>query len=310
MPAALIDSSNHIVLIAHKNPDADSLGSACAFYSHLLRAQKRVTLFCASSQINPHLAFLPWFDKLTNRFPEDADCIISFDCGSFERLGIEKKLPLINIDHHISNDSYGTHNLINTSAISTTEVVYDYFVANGIKINAKMALSLYAGLLDDSKCFSAPECSAKIFQMAHALIELGADHPLCIEWLYQRRSLASLRMRGILLKQMKLLGDGRLAVFEVSSSLLEETGATVTECKSVLDEALGMRCVQAALMMIELPHGDFKLSLRSDGVINAAKIVGHFGGGGHVKRAGTRLKQENYNEHIKNMMMIITKELV
>lgn len=310
MPAALIDSSNHIVLVAHKNPDADSLGSAGAFYSHLLRTQKRVTLFCVSSQINPNLAFLPWFDKVTNRFPEDADCIISFDCGSYERLGIEKELPIINIDHHISNSLYGTHNLINTSAISTTEVIYDYFVANGIKINGKMALSLYAGLLDDSKCFSTPECGAKTFQMAHALIELGADHSLCTEWLFRRHSLASLRMKGILLKEMKLLVDGRLALFEVSSALLEETGATVAECKSVLDEALAMRCVQAALMRVELPHGDVKLSLRTEGMINAAAIMGHFGGGGHVKRAGTRLKQENFNVHIKNMIMMITKELV
>jgi phosphoesterase RecJ-like protein len=112
------------VLIAHKNPDADSLGAACAFYSYLLRSQKKITLFCISAEVNPNLAFLPWFDKITDRFPEDADCMISFDCGSYGRIGIEKELPLLNIDHHVSNDFYGTHNIINTSAISTTEVVY------------------------------------------------------------------------------------------------------------------------------------------------------------------------------------------
>lgn len=310
MPSNLIDSSQHIVLVTHKNPDADSLGAACAFYSYLLRSQKKITLFCVSTEINQNLAFLPWFDKVTDRFPEDADCMISFDCGSYGRLGIEKKLPLINIDHHASNDFYGTHNLLDTSAISTTEVVYDYFVANDIKINGKMALSLYAGLIDDSKCFSTPECNAKTFRMAHSLIELGARHTECVEWLYRRRSLASLRIRGILLKQMKLLSDGRLALFEVPLPLLEETGATVTECKNVLDEALGMRSVQASVMMLEHPHGGAKLSLRTDGTVDAAKIMAAFGGGGHVRRAGTRLKQENYNELVKDMMSMITKELV
>jgi phosphoesterase RecJ-like protein len=310
MPSALIHSSSHIVLVAHKNPDADSLGAACAFYSYLLRSQKKITLFCVSAELNPNLAFLPWFDKVTDRFPEDADCIISFDCGSYGRLGIEKELPLLNIDHHISNDFYGSHNLINTSAISATEVVYDYFVANGVKINGKMALSLYAGLIDDSKCFSAPECSAKTFAMAHSLIEQGADHALCIEWLYRRRSLASLRVRGILLKEMKLLVDGKLAVFEVPLSLLEETGAGISECKRVLDEALGMRSVQAAIMVLEHPRGGSKLSLRTDGTVDAAKIMASFGGGGHVRRAGTRLKQENYDELAENMMRMITKELV
>jgi len=310
MPAALIDSSNHIILVAHKNPDADSLGAACAFYSYLLRSQKKITLFCASSAVNPNLAFLPWFEKLTDRFPENADCIISFDCGSYSRLGIENELPLINIDHHESNDFYGTHNLVNTSAISTTEVLYDYFVANGIKINGKMALSLYAGLLDDSKCFSASDCSAKTFSMAHALIELGADHSVCTEWMYRRGSLSSLRVRGSLFKEMKLMHDGQLAVFEIPFVLLEETGATVAECKSVLDEALGMRSVKAALMIVHLPGKGIKLSLRTNGAVNAAAIMAEFGGGGHSKRAGAYLRQENYDELVQTMMVKITKELV
>lgn len=309
MPLSLSESANHIVLIAHQNPDADSLGSACAFYSYLLRNQKKVTLFCVSAELDPNLAFLPWFDKITDRFPENADCMISFDCGSYRRLGIEKALPLINIDHHLSNDFFGTDNLVDPSAISTTEVVYDYFVANGIKINGKMATALYAGLLYDSKCFSASECSAKTFAMAQALIELGADHAVCVDWLYGRGSLASLRIRGVLLKEMNLLCDGRVAFFEVSLSLLEETGATIAECKRVLDEALGMRTVQAALMIMRLSCGDIKLSLRTDGVLNAAAIMAKFGGGGHAKRAGMHSKQDNHNELVQNMMMMITKEL-
>jgi len=305
---SLIESSGHIVLIAHKNPDADSLGSACAFYSHLLRLRKKVTLFCASADIDSSLAFLPWFDEATDRFPGDADCMISFDCGSYERLGIDKALPLINFDHHASNTLFGTLNIVDTAAISTTEVVYDFFVANGIKINGKMALSLYAGLIDDSRCFSASGCNAKTFGMAHALIAAGADHATCIEWLYRRRSLASLRVRGILLKQMRLLLDGRLAFFDVRASHLEETGASISECKKVLDEALGMRSVQAAMMQIEHPRGGVKISLRTDGTIDAARIMGHYGGGGHVHRAGTRIKQGSWEGLAAEMMMMIQKE--
>lgn len=308
MAFPLIDSSEHIVLVAHKNPDADSLGSACAFYSYLLRLRKKVTLFCISADINPNLAFLPWFDKVTDRFPEDADCIISFDCGSYGRLGVERVLPLINFDHHISNDFYGSLNFIDTAAISTTEVVYDFFVANDIKINGKMALSLYAGLMDDSKCFNSPDCNAKTFGMAHALITAGADHAMCIEWLYRRRSLASLRVRGVLLKQMSLYLDGRLAVFEVGTSLLEETGASIAECKRVLEEALGMRSVRVALMHVERPGGGVKLSLRTDGTVDAAKIMGHYGGGGHKHRSGARIEHENIHELVKEMTMMIKKE--
>jgi phosphoesterase RecJ-like protein len=236
--------------------------------------------------------------------------MISFDCGSYSRLGIENELSLINFDHHLSNDFYGSVNLVDTDAISTTEVLYNFFVANDVKINGKMALSLYAGLMDDSKCFSSPACSTKTFAIAQRLIELGADHSMCVEWLYRRRSLASLRIKGILLKQMSVVAQGRLAVFDVSLSLLEETGAVEVECKRVLDEALGMRSVQAALMKIERPDGGVKLSLRSDGTLDASRIMAAFGGGGHVHRAGTQLKDENCNELAEKIIVMITKELI
>lgn len=310
MPLSLIESSQHIVLIAHKNPDADSLGSASAFYSYILRLQKKVTLFCSSPHINPHLGFLPWFDKLSHRFPEDADLLICFDCGSFKRLGMDTQLPLISFDHHVSNDFFATKNVVNTAAISTTEVVYDFFVTNDIKINGKIAQSLYAGLVDDSRCFSAPECNEKTFELARALIAHGADHAECVSWLYHRKSLSSLRIRGALLKQMKLLNNGKLALFEVSQPLLDETGAKISECKEVLEEALSMRCVQASLLVAELPSGEIKISLRTDGEVNASEVLSHYGGGGHAKRAGAQIKHENHREFVQNIMSEISKELV
>lgn len=309
MPLSLIDSANHIVLAVHKHPDADSLGSACAFYSYLIRSQKKITLFC-SSEVEAKLSFLPWFEKITDRFPENGDCIITFDCGSFSRIGIEATLPIINIDHHASNTLFGTHNLVDVTAMSTTEVVYDYFVANGIKINGKIATALYAGLLDDSECFSAPGCSAKTFAMAGDLIALGADHRLCTDSLYRSDSLAALRMRGTLLKDMKLFSDGRLALFEITVGLQEATGASVAECKTVLDEALAMRTVQAALMVLHRTDGSVKLSLRTSGEIDAAAIMSEFGGGGHKVRAGGDLIQEDHEKTVQKILVRITKELV
>ncbi|MFA5215265.1 bifunctional oligoribonuclease/PAP phosphatase NrnA [Sulfuricurvum sp.] len=309
MHLSLINSARHIVLIVHENPDADSLGSACAFYSYLLRTHKKITLFCSSESINQNLAFLPWFDKLTNRFSDDADLLISFDCSSVERLGIKSSLNLINIDHHRSNNNFGTINLVNLNAISTTEVVYDFFVANDIKINGKMALSLYAGLMDDSKCFSAPICNAKTFLMAHELIVLGADHALCIEWMMRRRSLASVRLRGRLLKEMQLFSEGALALFEVSTHHLEQSGASLGECKRVLEEALELRTVRAALLRVEHPLGGVKISLRTDGTVDASHIMSHFGGGGHASRAGARIETDSQTL-FDEMIRMITKELV
>ena len=305
-----LEAASHIVLIAHEHPDADSLGSACAFYSHLLRSKTKVTLFCATSSIDQTLSFLPWFGEVTDKFPSDADLVISFDCGSYGRLGIEYEGKLINFDHHISNEYYGTHNCIDTNALSTTQVLYEWFVTKTIKINGKMANALYAGLLDDTRCFSDSSCTNAVFDMAHSLIRAGANHALCVDALFRSHSLASFRLKGEMLKRMKILHDGRVAVFEVDQALFASSGAHLRDCKAVVDEALSLKTVQIALLVVELKRGGVKVSLRSDGVINVAELLHGYGGGGHKVRAGTRIVDMKQDEIIKKIMETITEVLV
>lgn len=309
MPLSLISLASHIVLVAHEHPDADSLGSASAFYSYLLRVQKKTTLFCSTVLGDPNLLFLPWSDKIRHTFPDDADLVISFDCGSFQRLGIEYCGEMINIDHHVSNEHYGTLNHIDITAMSTTEVLYKWFVNNGIKINAKMATALYAGLLDDTGCFSDPQCNTTVFEMARELISYGADHVGCVTNLLNSNSLAALRLRGHMLTGMKIVHDGQIALFEVNRSMLDSTGAVLRDCKSTLDEALSIKTVRIALLVAELKHGGVKISLRSDGIINASEILESFGGGGHKSRAGARIMDMSMDEAVNTILIHMIKEL-
>jgi bifunctional oligoribonuclease and PAP phosphatase NrnA len=309
MPFSLINQSNHIVLIAHENPDADSLGSASAFYSYLLRTQKKITFYCSSPNIADHLSFIPWTEKISNRFPLDADLAISFDCGSFGRLGVDYNGELINFDHHISNDQYGTFNCIDTSAMSTTQVIYEWFLSEDIKINGKMANALYAGLMDDTKCFRDPRCTLKIFGMAHRLLELGADHEQCVNGLYNSKTLASLRLQGEMLKRMKLVLDGQLALFEVDQELLAVTGACLGDCKAVLDEAVTLKIVNVALLLAVRKRGGISLSLRSDGAVNASEMMERYGGGGHHDRAGAKVMDKPLEQIRDEIISYIRQEI-
>ncbi|MDP3266445.1 MAG: DHH family phosphoesterase [Sulfuricurvum sp.] len=309
MPLSLIEEANHIVLIAHQDPDADSLGSASAFYSYLLRTQKKITFYCSSPNIAAHLTFIPWTQKISNRFPLDADLAISFDCGSFGRLGVDYNGELINFDHHISNDQYGTLNCIDTSAMSTTQVVYEWFRSQDIKINAKMANALYAGLMDDTKCFRDPRCALNIFSMAHRLLELGADHEQCVNGLYNSKTLASLRLQGEMLKRMKLVLDGQLALFEVDQELLALTGASLGDCKTVLDEAITLKIVNVALLLAVRKRGGISLSLRSDGAINASEIMQRYQGGGHHDRAGAKVTDKPLEQIREEIISYIKEEM-
>jgi len=307
---ALIDSARHIVLVAHEHPDADSLGGACAFYSYLLRFKTKVTLFCVTPLLDQTLSFLPWFSEITSKFPADADLAISFDCGSFGRLGIDYDGELINFDHHISNELYGSYNCVNAEALSTTQVLYEWFVTQSIKINAKMATALYAGLIDDTHCFSDPSCTNAVFEMAHALMSAGANHTVCVDYLFHSRSLASVRLKGEMFKRMKIVHDGRVALFEVDQALLVSSGAILRDCKAVIDVALSLKTVQIALLVVELKYGGVKVSLRSDGALNAAELLHRYGGGGHRIRAGARVKDGTCESVIKNLMVDIAEVLV
>ncbi len=284
--AEKIEHARHIVLIVHVNPDADSFGSAGAFYSYLLRQQKKLTLFCAPSQPNRRLALLPWFDKLRHHMPDHADLAICFDCGSRECLGTEIECELINIDHHASNNGFGTYNLVDSDAVSTTQVVYDFFNDQGIRINAKMATALYAGLLEGSQHFLHVKTDIRVFEMAAELLRCGADSSGVAKALFQNRSLASLRLEGVLYRQLRLRHEGRIALLHVNVEALTATGAVPQEAEQALQRVQTLTTVSVSVLLQERRGGGIKCSLRGDGSVNLAAVAAQFGGGGHRDSAG------------------------
>ncbi len=302
-----IQNADHILLIAHVNPDADSMGSALAMYTYLLRLQKKVTLYCKTEKINPALTFLPFFDKVRHRLPNQYDLAMSFDCGSLSRLGVEAQAPLINFDHHVSNDRYGDFNVIDTQAISTSQVVYNFFKANEIKFNAKMATALYAGLIDDSQNFSTHKTNEQSFLMAAELMKSGANHALCVEELFKKRSLASIRMKAKMLSSAKLHCDAKVVSTLVHRSFFEQTGAYEVDCEEALHESLELATVEVALMLRYTKEGKIKGSLRSKMGVDMNELAGHFGGGGHQHSAGFVCEGSEL-EHIEEQLIRHLKE--
>jgi phosphoesterase RecJ-like protein len=300
-----IEDAKHILIIAHVNPDADSLGSAIAMYTHILRLHKKVTLFCKTEEINPALRFLPFFDKIKSSLPKAYDLAMSFDCGSYKRLGIEVHATLVNIDHHVSNENYGNINLIDASAISTSQVVYDFFKKNAIALNAKMATALYAGLIDDSQCFTTAKTDQRAFLMAADLIGCGADNALCTQMLFKERSLASVRMKAKMLSAAQLQCSGKLVTTLVEKSFFEESGAYEVDCEEALHESLELVNVEVALMLRHTKDGRIKGSLRSKSSLDMNAIASVFGGGGHLHSAGFVTEGTSLEEIEKKIINII-----
>jgi phosphoesterase RecJ-like protein len=304
-----LEAAEHIVLILHVNPDADSFGSASAFYTYMLQLHKKVTLFCATPELSQKLSAIPWFDKIKHQFPSSADLAVSFDCSSAERLGCDVASDLINIDHHASNPHFGTYNLVDANAISTTEVLYNFFKNATLKINTKMATALYAGLIDDSQQFLDQKSEARHFLMAADLVSCGADTKGVVGTLYKTNSLASLRLKGMMFQELRLRCDAKIAVLHVDLGMLKRSGAQPQDAEIALEEALTLCTVAVSLLLREEQSGGIKGSLRGDGTINLSAVATQLGGGGHRDAAGFNVADGTLYALEEKIINILCKEL-
>ncbi len=302
--------AKNIVLAAHINPDGDALGSSLSLYPILKNMGKKVTIFNATKPLPMYLDFLPNFDKVTDKLPKNYDLLISFDCGSFDRLGIEERPPfLINIDHHISNTQYGNINIIDPKAASTSQVIFNMLKANEIKIDTDAAICIYTALVTDTGSFQYESVNDKVFEMAAELVKCGVKPDFVAKMLFQRDRLSRLRLLAKAYETIELCCDGKVAFVEVTKEMMEITGAIKDDTDTIVNSVRAIACVEVACMLREDDDG-IKISLRSKNYADVSKVATKYGGGGHIRAAGATIKNEFDFEKVKNMLKKDLKEIV
>ena len=302
--------SKNIVLAAHINPDGDALGSSLSLYPILKEIGKKVTIFNATKPLPMYLDFLPNFDKVTDKLPKNYDLLISFDCGSFDRLGIEERPKfLINIDHHISNTNYGDINIIDPKAASSSQVVYNMLKANNVTIPKESAICIYTALVTDTGSFQYESVTDKVFEMAADLVKCGVKPDFVAKMLFQRDRLSRLRLLAKAYETIELCCEGKVAFVEVTKEMMEITGAIKDDTDTIVNSVRAIASVEVACMLREDEDG-IKISLRSKNYADVSKIAVKYGGGGHIRAAGATIKDEFDFEKVKNMLKNDLKEIV
>ena len=296
-----IEESDNIVLISHLNPDGDALGSSLSMFKVLKNMGKNVKIV-NMSDLAPYLDFLPNYDKVSKTLPKKIDLMISFDCGSFDRLGIEEKPKfLINIDHHISNTNYGDINLIEDAA-STSQVVFNILEANNIKIDTETAICIYTALVTDTGNFQYESVTAEVFRVASELVKFGVKPEFVSKMLYERDRLSRLRFLAKALDTLELYCEGRVGVVEVTNELMKKSGAVKDDTDGLVNMVRKLETVEVSMMLREEENGDIKISLRSKNYVDVSKIVVKYGGGGHIRASGATIKNKTFSE-VKNMIL-------
>jgi len=283
----LIEKSRYILIITHVNPDADSIASGLALSNLFYENRIKHKVFNISSDLPKNLDFIERFDKITDQLPKFYDLAISVDCGTKKRLGFElpEDIPLINFDHHQSNNNYGTINLVDPMKSATAEIVYDFFRHNGLYITKNSAIALYVGIYDDSLAFSLSRCDELTFEKVNHLVEFGASPSYIANKMVRRDSLAKYRMIPKVLESLLLYDEGKIATIHAKEEWFKQTGAHPRDCEDALNMIMSMHIVRVAFF-VRIVNGVCRISLRSKGKIDVSKVAGTFDGGGHYNAAG------------------------
>ncbi len=303
----LIEKSRYILLITHVNPDADTISSALALSNLFYENKIKHKVFNVSSDLPQNLNFIERFDKITNILPKFFDLVISLDCGVYKRLGIEldRSIPLINFDHHKSNDNYGDVNIVDPYKSSTAEIVYDFFKHNGLYITKNSATALYVGIYDDSLAFSLPRCDESTFEKVNFLVSCGANPAYIANMMLRRESLAKYRIIPKVLNSLELYKEGEVASIYALDEWFKQTGAHTRDCEDALNMMMNMAIVKVVFFVRNI-DGKARVSLRSKGNIDVSKIAQHFDGGGHFNSAGCTMDTND----VQKVKKIVLKEIL
>lgn len=292
--AAIIEvlrQGERFLVCSHSRPDGDAVGSILAMGMLLEQMGKRADMVTAD-RIPAIYRGLPGADGIRTalRVHGPYDAVILLECDGLERAKLRGLEPFfqINIDHHATGRQFGHLNWIDRHAASVGEMVYRLVKQAGGTVTPEMATCLYTTVLTDTGGFCYGATRASTFGLAQKLAEAGADPVSIAQDIYFSTATSKLLLLGAALNNLKR--EGRLAWLWVTHQDMVRTCATEEDCEGIVNYAICIAGVEAAVFLRELPEKIIRVSLRSKGKVNVSAIAAKLGGGGHENAAGVTLE--------------------
>ena len=290
---AIQANTGTLALACHHTPDGDALGSMLAIH-HLASAagQRVVSSWPEPFVVAPHYTFLPGLELATKPadFPALPDLMITLDCGSIGRLGelgapSQAAQELIVIDHHVTNEGYGTINVIDPAAAASAVIVRRLFEGLGWPLTRDAAVCLYTGLVCDTGRFQYEGTTPAVFALAEELSAFDLPIASMNRQLFEEHRIAYLRLAGEALQRAVLDPDRRFVATWVSADDLARHGVDIEETEGLIDLIRRATEADVSAVLKETPEGT-KVSLRAVTDFDVGAVATHFGGGGHKAAAG------------------------
>jgi bifunctional oligoribonuclease and PAP phosphatase NrnA len=317
--ADVISRANRIAILSHVRPDCDAIGSQLALALSLQHLGKKVSAWNEDG-LPDSFRFLRKSDLIVPPpiEPEDFEVAIALDTASQQRLGttlgaVRHAEKWINIDHHVSNPRFGDLVHIDTVAPATGQIIYEFLRAENFPLSYEGADALYAAISTDTGSFRYANTTARTFEIAFELIKAGANAGAISNHLYESFPKRRVQLLGEILPQALFDEDDQVASMSLTNETKERLGIHPDEIDGLIDYVRCVDTVVIALFFEEVTEGKIRLSARSkDDRIDVNKICSEFGGGGHPRAAGARIRgnlEEVRNKVLQRVFNEIAKSL-
>ena len=283
--------ADDILILCHKNPDGDTLGSGAALCLALRRLGKTAAVLC-SDPIPAMYAFLPItvFDgSFAPRF------VVAVDVAGIQLFGDKNNMPRyaehvdLCIDHHASNSGYAYESLVDGSAAAAAELLTSLIPELGVELTPDIAACLYTGLATDTGCFRFTNTTAATHRAAARLIEAGADMATLNERLFECRSHARMEAERMALESLEYYYGDRCAMICLTWDQIQAAGVAGAELEDLTSLPRSIEGVEVGLTLRQQKDGSYKISVRTGNQTNACSIARRLGGGGHPRAAGCEI---------------------
>jgi bifunctional oligoribonuclease and PAP phosphatase NrnA len=289
----LIEKKQCFMITSHIRPDGDGLGSGLALYWMLQKLGKHATVIL-KDPIPKAYSVLPGSDLVlvSSDVGQVYDAAFVMECSDVERPGLPslKDQFIVNIDHHATTRTFGSINWIDSTAAAVGEMIYNLCKALGIEVTKEIAECIYTALLTDTGSFHFSNTTERTLKIASELVKRGVEPARISQALFYSNSFSKIRLLGLTLSTIQRDITGTIAWVTMSREMMDEAGAAEEDTEGIVNHALSVGDVRVVAFFKELSPGVYRVSLRSKGKSNVAKVAEVFGGGGHRNAAGCRIE--------------------
>lgn len=291
----VLKSKKRFLITSHINLEGDALGSELAIARLLRKMGKTVTVVNADKAMDNYL-FLPDIHKIKGpKVKVDFDIALVVDCSDLNRTGkvkdIIRERPIINIDHHISNERFGWINWVDKNSSSACEMIYQLYKLCNVKIDRPAALLLYTGVMTDTGSFRYPNTSASTHEVAARLLKYRLPANDIYRRIYQSNGYADIKLLSATLDTLSIDQTGKVAYFTIDKQMLEGRQEGADQTENILNFGRSIKGVEVAVLFKETnKNGLIRVNLRSHGKFDVNKLATYFGGGGHRTASGCSIR--------------------